>query len=420
MLLIVLMIIIGMVAMIAVYMLPTEPMEKHAMDAVGIMQKEGVYPGAQSEAMRDLILDNYTDALMLETAFWTEAESQDVIEAAVLARHPFYDGMSPAEIMMNYREMKQNYISEDYTRYWHGYLLILKPMLLVTGYAGIRTINSVLQILLMGITAFIIWRKLSWKSLLPYALTLVYLRTQVIYLSLQYSTVFYLMHMGVLLVLMSHRRLKENGGIYIYLILGCLTSFFDFLTYPPVTLGVPLVFHILQRKKAQNDKGIEKGSFSEASIRTVAETILRACYWCIGYAGMWAGKWLCGSLLLHRDLFADALGTAAVRTSTGNSTGGIPRTAALWKNLDVGFNGYALVFTAVLVLLLSIIWGIRIKKNGTGFLKENSRYITALLLTAFMPIIWYLVLCNHTYIHTFMTYRILAITVSAMTALLIL
>ena len=60
----------------------------------------------------------------------------------------------------------------------------------------------------------------------------------------------------------------------IYIIIGMLTSWIDILSFPLITLGVPLIFTI---------SFIDSTSYKEAIWRVLKLSI----YWGLGYAGMW-------------------------------------------------------------------------------------------------------------------------------------
>lgn len=74
-----------------------------------------------------------------------------------------------------------------------------------------------------------------------------------------------------------------------FLIIGMLTSFFDFLTYPLFTLGMPLILISVL------------GTFS--SVQKLCDIVKNSIFWGIGYGGMWCGKWMVGSILTGDNLF---------------------------------------------------------------------------------------------------------------------
>ena len=65
----------------------------------------------------------------------------------------------------------------------------------------------------------------------------------------------------------------------LFLCIGGVTSYLDLLTYPLVALGAPLILFLSFR--------------GTATMRSSMRYILTlSSFWVIGYAGMWAGKWV--------------------------------------------------------------------------------------------------------------------------------
>ena len=72
--------------------------------------------------------------------------------------------------------------------------------------------------------------------------------------------------------------------------IGIVVSYFDFLTYPLVTLGVPLcLLLILQADKI-------------TYLQKIKNIISLSIAWVIGYLGMWAMKWMIGSIATHKNI----------------------------------------------------------------------------------------------------------------------
>ena len=69
------------------------------------------------------------------------------------------------------------------------------------------------------------------------------------------------------------------------MILGMAVSFLDFLTYPVLALGIPLVMYVIVRQEA----GILK-------------IIGLSCSWAAGYIGFWSLKWILGAIFAGKPL----------------------------------------------------------------------------------------------------------------------
>ncbi len=67
--------------------------------------------------------------------------------------------------------------------------------------------------------------------------------------SLQYTGVFALTLLSVILVNLLYKMNKENLYSYLFFIMGGCTTFFDLLTSPLITLGIPLIIVVLLKNK---------------------------------------------------------------------------------------------------------------------------------------------------------------------------
>ena len=139
-------------------------MSRHAKDAVTAFSIERNYP--MMDGTEATQLDNWTDSLMLLNALF-EKEGTRTLEQDVY--QPGYESGNPTESFILYEDGKKPLYTTSYSRYWHGYLVILKPLLTVMGYLGIRGLNRILQTLLMLATAVILWRRHGLRPILPLA-----------------------------------------------------------------------------------------------------------------------------------------------------------------------------------------------------------------------------------------------------------
>ena len=136
------------VLLLAAYALPGEPVRDHVYDSAVKIAGEGLYPEYLNFKLFQM--DNYTDTIML-----TEAASAD--EAPPLTAMM----TNTAYNVDNFETLADDlqwYIERDwaagaqrtdapalvpfsYARYWHGYLIWLRPLLLVTDITGVRVVQ---------------------------------------------------------------------------------------------------------------------------------------------------------------------------------------------------------------------------------------------------------------------------------------
>ena len=128
---------------------------------------------------------------------------------------------------------------------------------------------------------------------------------------------------------------------------------------------------------------------------------------------MWAGKWVLCSIITGEDIFSLAYRGIVIRSGhvSNDLLSGFTQTV-----LNTSFFMYSnklLLFVSVLVLIFYFInfcycyYRHPIKKIVQSF-NVSQIYM---LLVSFSPILWFLIFQNHSFIHSWMTYRILSILI---------
>lgn len=130
----------------------------------------------------------------------------------------------------------------------------------------------------------------------------------------------------------------------VFLVIGMCTSYFDFLTYPIFTLGMPLVILLLCRYISEEKKGAVKA------------VVLNSIFWVVGCFGFWFEKWVLGSLLTEENIFVDALGSIIERTGRNVEEQPIGYVETVLENIHLlckypyvlaVFGGIVLIFTGM-------------------------------------------------------------------------
>ncbi len=387
----------GTLLMIAVYCLPVAPMKANAQRSTEIYDYEGVYPQLMW-GYKMSQLDNCTDATMLLNAIYSGPGSP--VEKAMQVYRTEYYGENPVKSLTNYaNDVEAETYGCAYSRYWHGYLVILKPLLLFWDVADIRMMNMFLQITLPGYLLLLMKQKGYGRYIAGFLFSVLLLNPAAISVSFQFSTVYYLMLSGSIFIL-KHGTLSRKRCMFLFLISGMATAFFDFLTYPLATLCFPLLFLLLKEE-----------SWKEAFKKVICYSLI----WGIGYIGMWCGKWTIGSILLHRNLWTDALYRAAEYESMEYEDGKVHALQVILKNLSVLMK-WPILLGCMAVFIFHIKQFCRKGADMVADLPQRCLRFIPFGLIALMPFAWYLAAGTHSYIHYWFTYRELCISVFALPA----
>ena len=133
---------IGTLLMIAVYLLPVDPMREHVRESIS-MDEDRADQTQWAPGFVYSITDNFTDSIMINNAIFRGTGS--VVEDAMMNPYTRYEesmtGSLVEELLTD--EQKISAII-NYPRYWHGYLIWLKPALLLFSLSSVKTINSCL------------------------------------------------------------------------------------------------------------------------------------------------------------------------------------------------------------------------------------------------------------------------------------
>lgn len=282
-----------------------------------------------------------------------------------------------------------------YNRYWHGSLIIVRPLLTFLNYQDIYQLNNIILIILEGLIVGLLVSKKEYGLGVAYLSILVLSNSFIVGNCLEYVSTFYLMNFGLIVVILKNKN-KDKWFYMNFMIMGMVTAYFDFLTTEILTLLVPLSVLLYLRYK-HDDKKVFKFS------------ITCILFWALGYAGMWASKWILASIFLPDNVFQDIFSSIKYRT-LGFTNVGATRIDTILRNVRmmIPFNYFKSVYLIGLILV-----GYGIFYYWFRYRKKNYLSICYLII-AWASIIRFLVLNNHSYIHAYFTFRELIITYLAL------
>lgn len=398
--------LVGLLLISFTYSLPTNVIQSNIVSSAETLKNEPTYLDLYDWCTSRL--DNFTDSIILANAAHNTDES-NIMQASKIQRISI-DDMNPHEAFVAHYAEGENVDSVvSYSRYWHGYLIVLKSLLLCADYSVIRIINFAVQFLLMCALACILYKKNKKAYIVPFVLVYCFLVPTVLGKSLQYSSCFYITILTCMVLILNESKLDKVGK-YVFLFAGITVAYFDLLTYPLITFGIPAVLYF-----SMSDRGGIKQIF--------LQFIIIFSSWILGYIGMWSSKWLLGSVIIGDNIVIEGIQKVMYRTSSMISGDGI-ESVNVSPISAILVNIYAFLKTPVtiaffIVLIILVICFLSKNKLTIFLQKKFVNLCFPYVLIASLPLLWYMFAINHSYIHRQYTSKILVMSVFAIVCMLL-
>lgn len=393
--------VIGFLLMVGVYALPKARMVNNINRSRPLLTTEGNYR-YWAEDITNTLSDNFSDSLMEDIAInpntgnllydamincyvgWQDTSNSSEWLLRVAGGQPFYEG----------------YEQVVYGRYWHGYLLWMKPLLLLFSVPEMRLINMAVQLALLCWLMILLYQQLGIVGCLTIGTGILILNPITCAMTFHFSDIYYNVLITCIVMLRHRKTLQHRNDWWkVFLWCGIGVAYFDLMTYPLVALGIPLILYFLL---TDNSLGSNLSRMIHYSID-----------WVVGYAGMWVLKWLIGSAFTGYDLVTDGLGAVGLRSS-----GALENVNMEYLNV-VSSNVQAMLTKPVIALLVLIVLCMIAGLFSRKFeWKAQWARLFPILLIGCYPFVWYFVIRNHSIVHVWFAYRVLAITGAAIVAIL--
>lgn len=404
------MIVLGALLLFCAYLLPTGRMKSHIAESDETFNYEGIYPMI-IQGYKCTQLDNYTDGLMYTTAIYPG--SGDTLRDMLENPRIEYDDVNMVQGMNDYANDVQGRESHQYEitygRYWHGYLVILKTLLLFLNVSKIRMLNLMMQGTLFCILLYLVRKRIGAVYQIPLLLMEAVLKPIVLPLSLQYSWVYYV---GILsaIVFLIKEQWQSKSIFLLFLVTGMITSYVDLLTYPLITLGLPMMVFLLRWQK-------KDGTWRKKLLYFMGNSM----FWGIGYAVMWGSKWILNSIFTNGNIFENVRTEIEIRLSnTGEAQEIFTAGMVLQKNYDV-IKQFPFQLLWIAFLIFVVVYYI-VEKRRKKIEKINSNQLLNVLPwlgLSIIPLAWIAVMGNHSWVHYWFTYRELSVTVLGLSCFLL-
>ncbi len=396
----------GTLLLTLVFCLPVNRMKQNVAKSTDEMIKKG--DEIPDDAFSQYIWANretFTDAIMVQNAI-EKIEGKNVFEHAMWVYHSDLNpevgsNWTPEESIKAYcdPENESPLFLHEYSRYWHGYLVYLKPLLLLFSWEQVCWLGVILQVLLMLAVTVLSIRKKQYGVAVTMGVGFAFMKPTLVLISTTMSVCWVITLIGLLYMLLRHEQISTKKRYpEVFLMLGILTAYIDFLTYPIVTLGLPLCTYFLLQKGDDWKKSIQK-------------TIGYSACWGIGYAGMWGLKWVIADITLRTGTIKDALWSIIGRTE---AIGGRPRMNGGWYVIGLNLQEYAPWYGVAAGVLAVAVAAVMLAAVACGCMKGTLLKLVPFAIIFCIPFAWIIVVQHHSALHARFTFRIIGVAVAAL------
>ncbi len=295
--------------------------------------------------------------------------------------------------------------NQQYLRYWHGSMAVLRPLFVIFNVNQIYSINKVI-LFGLAISLFIILFMKHKGLAITYLISLIMTTFNIVPMCFEYSWTFYIMFIVSIIIALSEKGKSDNYFCMLFFITGIITCYLDFLTTEIITYFVPMLILIALRNK---EKRI--GKFKNVLSLVIKTGLL----WLVGYALMWVAKWgIAGAILNINPIIyvKDNLLQRVYSHISFVNAGGFNSTAVIknfWTLYPIVFGTNAIA-RAWIIAGLVLIFAIVIDWNNL-----KGKWIAVIyLILAMAPYARYYFLTSHSWSHFFFTYRSQMITIIAL------
>lgn len=272
---------------------------------------------------------------------------------------------------------------QNSAHFWHGYILLLRPLLSLMSYESLRLVLMLAFSLLCGISILQLYQHFGTLLAFCFALSIMILQGFLIP-----TSPFYFIPFAIALTAMNtllYFASKQGIGTFTLLLsfssIGLLSCFLDTFSLPLLSLGLPLLFLLtLEGKQGHGKQSLHRAFYAGLA-------------WFLGYGLHWLCKWLFATAIVNYDVLqgiktkivSHLAQTGLALEAIGDNFGNISHFIGM---------GYLLLCGLLLVPAL-----LR-RKKGTG------QIALVLLGITLLPYLCYALLGRHSLQNAWFTFRL--------------
>lgn len=383
--------------LVAISSIPNSYIEKSVKKSSEYFMKDALFKQLK-RGYKSSTYDNYADCILVNIVYHLDSKNpfQSVIKADYAHEEKQNVNVCLQKAVADEKEQKTEFLS--YSQYWHGSIVLVKPLLMLGDIQFVRKVLTVMFVILFGWNLFIFYGRYSKCLAVSYFLAFFIVQGYVVFFCVEYIVNFIIVNIILLFIGMGIIKKKEDF-IFLMLVGGGVTCFFDFLTTETITLTLPIIVYLLADEKQKRKEGkILEIAFP---IQTLFGAVIS---WGVGYAGMFGLKWFLSFLIMGKEAFLMNIRQAAVRIEEGNAGQALVNNiAAIWNLRENEFLHFGMFYTITYCVLAMVVFGMVVRKKNP--------YLNIMIITSLIPYLRYAVLRNHSEIHYFFTYRAQIVTV---------
>ena len=245
--------VIGCICLALVSCIPQSLIQKNAEKSLEHIKMEPIYPSYINVCYNAYTMDNYTDTLILIGGYNLRSDNiRSILTNPSIRPYPDESDIKNSfEDTVNGKESNSTYV-----RYWQGFRIFIRPMMVIFPYFVLRQIVSWVFYGLMFLAIAAVAERKGIITSLCIGIPLFLVNPSIVSHSLQFSPCFIMAFVFILFILFMEN--KNYIAVFAFCIFGILTQFFDFYTAPFLTCGLPLLVYLtlIDEKNNQNNHRI--------------------------------------------------------------------------------------------------------------------------------------------------------------------
>lgn len=363
----------------------------HIKSSIEQISQEGLYPRPFDSGDPSNQLYNFTDITILQGAIYLNTEE----DWTCIFMNPRYMGSYPEDFQGNTRIQSLTDATDGaepndcYYRYWQGFRVYVRPLLIFMDYASIRGFAALIFLLLFVAAVITVYCFSGLAACAGLTLSVALMNVPVLSSSLQFIPCFCIAFLSVILLPHILARMPRVHITSVFFLIGAATQFFDFYTSPVITLVIPLLFVVSMEQPGRKSAAL-------------AARCLPA--WALGYGLLWIMRLTLVSLVSGSNAYVSVFSSFAMWTGL----------AADEVHAHITFAGTMSSVMSMLLLpkykyflfaLLLFLLAVLIVRAARREL-QTPRFI--FLALAALPVLWLMAAYKASGTHYWFQYRMLA------------